>query len=139
MDLHVLPKIWDDFLVSKGFASSFIGLWRDRAPSPTADHWAFNLDDERAGEQLTAAIEAVVPEMIHLLDPANFLDYVRLPVRQSEKVNPRREAVLAVLLAAQGPSEELEQQLEKLGGDPRWETFDGETTSFIRDRLVERG
>lgn len=136
VDLHVLPKIWDEFMARDGGKSNFVGLWRDRLPASELDHlWAFNLDNHAEGERLTAAVRGVIPEMTWLLEPAHLLDYARLPLRQSSKVNPRRENVLALLLAAQGPSDELEEQLRKLGTDPQWAEFDAETTTFIRRRL----
>ena len=81
-------------------------------------------------------MEAQLPDMLRMLDPASFVDHVRLPVRLSIKVGPRRQAVRAVLLAAQGPSEELEQQLRELGTQPRWTELDGHTAAFVRRRLA---
>ncbi|WP_426562463.1 hypothetical protein ACPPVT_17450 [Angustibacter sp. McL0619] len=141
VDFAVTPKAYLDFVNRNGDAQGAPGgLWTDRLQVPgkqtiaMRDHWSFDLDDDATGEQLTTLLRQVVPSLIRLLDRRNLLAYVREPSTRMQEIWIRpREAAVALLLADDGPSAELEQLVGGLAQDDRH----AELVAFIRRRVVE--
>jgi hypothetical protein len=140
VDVGVLPTVYADFVTRDGDGVAG-GLWTDRLQVPgkqtlaMRDHWSFDAGDDAAAQTLTESVRQVLPKLVHLLDRANLLAYVRdASTRPQEiKIQPREDAV-TLLLADQGPSAELEQRLAALEAtDP-----DDVLVAFIRKRLAAR-
>ncbi|WP_235532632.1 hypothetical protein [Nocardioides sp. Root140] len=141
VDLGVQPRIWADWLGRDGGETRDV-LWADRlmVPGrrpPMADHWSFDLVDEPAGDLLATELSARLPEILGLLDPALLLGYARTLPRPGRKISVRPEIALAVMLATQGPSDELEQSLGALATDPDWVAFDTEFVAFVRGWIAQ--
>jgi hypothetical protein len=140
VDVAVLPAVYADFVTRDGGGVTVAdGLWTDRLAVPgkqtlaMRDHWSFDAGDEAAAQTLTESVRQVLPKLVHLLDRANLLAYVRDPSTRPQeiKIQPREDAV-TLLLADQGPSAELEQRLAALeAADP-----DDVLVAFIRKRLA---
>jgi hypothetical protein len=141
--LAVQPRIWFDFLNRDGAAErTTSGLWSEALQGMNLAggwaQWSFDLDDEVASRRLSSAVERAVPRLTHYLAPGNLLAYVRDPRERPTKLSTRSEIALTLLLASEGPSDELAARLVELEAqDPEmWPGFDTPgLVSFIRARL----
>ena len=90
--------------------------------------------DDATVEQLTVTIRRTVPNLVRLLDPATLLAHIRDPSTRPQEIRLPRENAITLLLANQGPSEDLSRrltELERPGIDPS-----GAMAEFIRKHVA---
>ncbi|KRC53026.1 hypothetical protein ASE19_11580 [Nocardioides sp. Root79] len=141
VDFFVSPRVWAEYqLCANGIQGAHLWFERLRGVgdgTPWDSQWSFDVADERAGARLREAIEQKLLEQLPLLDQANLLNYSRKPRSEARGVTARREVVVPALLAAQGPSIELDEMLAGLGNDPERREADEKFVAFIREWLAE--
>jgi hypothetical protein len=121
VDLAILPAVYRDWLSQRGKRHDDpIGLWTGPLHSPGRHdsawlgHWSFDLDDHETGQQLTWRLRKMLPGLVRLLDRDNFLAFVRNPSTPESELHLRRDAAIALLLAENGDSVELDTLLAGL-------------------------
>jgi hypothetical protein len=143
VEASIQPAIYVELLTRTGERPLTAGdaLWTGRIPMPgkhtlaLRDHWSFDGDDDTAVEHLADLVGRAVPRLLHLLDRENLLAYVRDPSTRPQeiRIQPRENAV-TLLLAGQGPSDELERRVVALeAADPA-----DPLAAFIRARATAR-
>lgn len=143
VEASIQPATYVDLITRTGKRPLTAGdaLWGGRIPVPgkqtlaLRDHWSFDGDDDTAVEHLAALVGQAVPRLVHLLDRESLLAYVRDPSTRAQeiRIQPRENAV-TLLLAGQGPSDELEHRLMALdAADPG-----SPLAAFIRSRATGR-
>jgi hypothetical protein len=134
--VSVQPQVFFDWLNRDGDASrTRVGLWGLSLPAPgqsgvMRNHWSFDLDDESTGAELTRRVSQIVPGVLHLLDRANLVAYIRRTDTTRQEIFLRKDAALALLLSEDGPSDELDEVVGTLKTD----SFFDELVHFVQRR-----
>lgn len=119
LDLHIQPKIWRDLQERIG-QQTYVGMWSSRLGPPNGkvggsnELWRIDLGDKAAASELSQTIKSALPNFLQYLDVQVLADYVRNPADVLGKVRGEPERALALLLATQGPSAELDATLASL-------------------------